>query len=94
MGVITIQCPQTGRWVSTGIELEREDFEGMPVVRSTMHCWMCGGDHTWSKRWATFVEEDREALKDVNLMRGYVEATRCSMMSLESCPTSEWQAPE
>lgn len=57
MGVITIQCPRTGERVSTGIETDRESFEAMPVVRSTMHCWVCGGDHVWSKRWAEFVDE-------------------------------------
>lgn len=57
MGVITIQCSRTGERVSTGIETDRAGFEAMPVVRSTIHCWVCGAEHSWSKRWAEFVDE-------------------------------------
>lgn len=59
MGLICIQCPQTGQQVFTGVEMERAGFDAMAVVQSTMHCWVCGGEHTWSKRWATFVERRR-----------------------------------
>ncbi len=54
MGVITILCPRTGRQVSTGVELDRTAFNAMPVRQSEMRCWVCGGVHSWSKRWATF----------------------------------------
>ena len=60
MGVITIQCPRTGLRASTGIETDRESFEAMPMVHSTMHCWVCGAEHVWSKRWAEFVEDDTD----------------------------------
>jgi hypothetical protein len=56
MGVITILCPRTGKQVSTGIEIDRGHFERMRETRFTMSCWLCGGEHVWSKRWATFVE--------------------------------------
>lgn len=56
MGSITILCPRTGQQVATGIETTRYEFEAMPVVRMTMRCWVCGGEHSWSKRWASFVE--------------------------------------
>ena len=56
MGLICIQCPQTGQQVFTGIEVERAEFDQLPVRQSTMYCWVCGGEHTWSKRWAMFVE--------------------------------------
>jgi hypothetical protein len=58
MGLVTIQCPRTGRRVSTGIRLDRAEFEAMPVANETMHCWVCGSDHVWSKRWAEFVEDE------------------------------------
>lgn len=56
MGVITILCPRTGKQVSTGIEIDRRHFERMRETRFIMSCWLCGGEHAWSKRWATFVE--------------------------------------
>lgn len=60
MGVITILCPSTGKQVSTGIEIDRYYFDRMRDTRFTLKCWMCGGDHVWSKRWATFSEEHPE----------------------------------
>ena len=56
MGSITVLCPRTGQQVHTGVEMTRYEFDAMPMVQSTMHCWACGGEHSWSKRWATFVE--------------------------------------
>lgn len=57
MGVITILCPRTGKQVSTGIEIDRDQFARMRETRFTMSCWLCGGEHVWSKRWATFAED-------------------------------------
>jgi hypothetical protein len=33
----------------------------MPMRQSIMRCWACGGEHTWSKRWATLAAVDPEA---------------------------------
>jgi len=66
MGRITILCPRTGQQVPTGVEMTRYEFDAMPLAQATMHCWACGGEHTWSKRWATFVE-DRETVSDVDV---------------------------
>jgi predicted HD phosphohydrolase len=60
VGIMTIQCPRTGQRVSTGIETDRASFEAMPIVNSTMRCWVCGAEHVWSKRWATFVDDAYE----------------------------------
>jgi hypothetical protein len=56
MGLICIQCPRTGQQVFTGVEIDRAHFNQMSLAQSTMHCWICGGEHTWSKRWAILVE--------------------------------------
>ena len=56
MGSVTILCPRTGQQVHTGVRVTRYEFDAMPLVQATMHCWACGGEHTWSKRWATFLE--------------------------------------
>ena len=52
MGSVTILCPRTGQQVQTGVKMTRYEFDAMPVVQETMHCWACGGEHSWSKRWA------------------------------------------
>ena len=40
MGVLMIQCPSTGREVSTGIEML--DVEQLPAVKATTVCPACG----------------------------------------------------
>jgi hypothetical protein len=48
MGVLMIQCPKTGREVSTGIEML--DVEQLPAVTATTVCPACGRIHAWSKK--------------------------------------------
>jgi hypothetical protein len=47
MGVLMIQCPSTGREVSTGIEML--DVEQLPAVKATTVCPACGRVHEWTK---------------------------------------------
>ena len=63
MGVITILCPRTGQQVSTGVHMDEASFKAMPVKQSVMRCWACGGEHGWSKRWATFLEKVPEEME-------------------------------
>ncbi len=62
MGVVTILCPKTGRQVSTGVRMDKAAFQAMPVKQSVMHCWACGSEHSWSKRWATLADAVPEEL--------------------------------
>ena len=66
MGSITILCPRTGQQVQTGVRMTRYEFDAMPMIQATMHCWACGGEHSWSKRWATFVD-DRDPVPEVEV---------------------------
>jgi hypothetical protein len=47
MGVVMINCPATGRAVST--EIEMQNVERLPIVTATMVCPACGGVHNWTK---------------------------------------------
>jgi len=47
MGIIMINCPATGRGVSTGIETI--GIEGLPAVTAKMVCPACGRAHDWTK---------------------------------------------
>jgi hypothetical protein len=69
MGSVTILCPRTGQQVPTGIRMTRYEFDAMPITQTTMHCWACGGEHSWSKRWATFVEDRESAAAAAPLYR-------------------------
>jgi hypothetical protein len=53
MGTLTILCTQTGRQVSTGVYVDRRGFSAMATDQRSLQCWACGGQHRWSKRWAT-----------------------------------------
>jgi hypothetical protein len=58
MSIVTIMCPKTGKKVSTGVEMDRRAFRGLPLARHfVFHCWLCGQEHEWSKRWATLLDE-------------------------------------
>jgi len=47
MGIIMINCPATGRGVSTGIETV--GIEELPAVTAKMVCPACGRVHDWTK---------------------------------------------
>ena len=48
MSTIMIQCPNTGRSVSTAIETEPSVFRDLPKIAGRMHCPACGEDHNWT----------------------------------------------
>jgi hypothetical protein len=54
MGIIMINCPATGRDVSTGIEVC--DVEELPTVKARMSCPACGGVHDWTKQEARLAD--------------------------------------
>jgi hypothetical protein len=58
MSFVAILCPKTGQRVSTGLEMERSTFDALPLAYRTVDCWACGGQHIWSRRWATLIECD------------------------------------
>jgi hypothetical protein len=50
MSFVMVRCPNTGRELSTGIEIDAATFEKLPDIRSPMKCPACGLDHIWSTR--------------------------------------------
>lgn len=49
MATIYTSCPNTGRDLSTGVEVELECFADLPDVITRVHCPHCGERHNWSK---------------------------------------------
>jgi hypothetical protein len=47
MSEVMIQCPSTGRAVSTAIETEPSVFHRLPPIAATMRCPACGQEHAW-----------------------------------------------
>jgi hypothetical protein len=66
MAIVTIMCPQTGKQVSTGVEMDRTGFNALSYSRRfVFHCWLCGREHVWSKRWASLAEKSEQVLSGV-----------------------------
>jgi predicted flavoprotein YhiN len=73
MGILMINCPSTGRAVSTGIEMS--GVEQLPTVIATTDCSECGRVHEWTKDDAWLAEggeqyrrigADKSAVKSAN----------------------------
>jgi hypothetical protein len=56
MGQVVIECPKTGQWIPTGIDMPRESFEASSFDNNTIQCSACGESHTWSKADAKVVD--------------------------------------
>ena len=47
MGIVMIRCPATGREISTGIQIDRPQFESTPVFFAQTYCPFCRAEHRW-----------------------------------------------
>ena len=48
--MVMVKCPQTGRAIPTGIEIDRESFGRSTVFFSRTRCPICRADHAWFAR--------------------------------------------
>lgn len=60
MAEVMIKCPSTGKLVSTGINMDKANFESSKMSNNTLICSACGQPHTWSKKDAQLQEEPRK----------------------------------
>jgi uncharacterized Zn-finger protein len=59
MSSVMIDCPNSGRPISTGIEVEPRVFRELPKIASKMTCPVCGQEHAWDTRSAWLAGEPR-----------------------------------
>jgi predicted RNA-binding Zn-ribbon protein involved in translation (DUF1610 family) len=59
MSSVMIVCPETGRAVSTAIEVESSVFRSLPKLAGRMYCPACGEEHVWSTGSAWLAGEPR-----------------------------------
>jgi hypothetical protein len=62
VGVIMINCPQTGRAISTGMKMDRPGFNRSPVFFGRTYCPHCRTNHEWFAKDA-WVHEERDAVR-------------------------------
>jgi hypothetical protein len=66
MGVVMIQCPNTGREISTGIETDRTSFNATPVFYARTYCRFCRAEHDWFARDAWVCDAPQGELNEAN----------------------------
>ena len=57
MGTLVFVCPTPGEEVSTGIQVDRTSFKGLPRTRTAIFCPRCRKNHKPSVIWAWLVSE-------------------------------------
>lgn len=53
MGTIYINCPTTGKSLSTGMGADEKSFETLNLHGNSVDCPHCGKVHVWDKKDAT-----------------------------------------
>ena len=59
MALLLIQCPRTGRCISTGIETDPDSFDLPTDGPKTVQCPFCRKEHVWTKRNALLVDPNK-----------------------------------
>jgi hypothetical protein len=86
MGTLMIKCPNTGRSISTGIQVEQAKFDAMPVFFAHTLCPVCRTEHRWFAKhaWVNEIEDN------FSLSRGKCGAAK---MSYRYPPVTECDQP-
>ena len=63
MRLILIRCPQTGRYISTGLENANDCLDFLDAVQSPVHCPACNKDHWWTKQDALLAPPERWSME-------------------------------
>ena len=80
MPVVTIACPRTGKFVSTGMELEPSEFDALGPKIFHIRCSACGSEHLWARGTAFLTEIAKKpaanAPEDVDLLKEVQAVTK------------------
>jgi hypothetical protein len=57
MTILKIRCPETGREISTGIDVDAKSFVSLPDKLPLSNCPVCGLEHVWLKCDERFVQD-------------------------------------
>lgn len=59
MAMLCIECPETGKLIPTGWDVDRASFESMTISNCSVRCNECGQSHKWSKEDAVFADPEK-----------------------------------
>jgi hypothetical protein len=81
MSLVLIQCPQSGRYISTGIEADAESFDrASPSAHRTL-CLVCHKEHVW--------RTENAVLADPNNWSDDPEIENCFIKAKENSERAE-----
>jgi hypothetical protein len=60
MGVLMIRCPETGREIPAGIDVDHSSFRSSAVFFSRSYCTFCRTEHEWFARDAWVAARSRQ----------------------------------
>jgi hypothetical protein len=73
MGAIMIRCPQTGREIPTGIEMDTAEFQRAPVFFSRVQCPVCAANMSGSPRTHGYATPRTRNPRGTHSLTGYDE---------------------
>jgi hypothetical protein len=89
VSVLMFKCPNTGRELSTGIEMDAATFEQLPDIHSHLKCPVCSLDHIWSTSFDALMsaidpERTSASLGDSYTGMWVLPAMPCSMQNISA----------
>jgi hypothetical protein len=90
VATVLIQCTYTGRYFSTGIEIDSDSFELLPDTATQIACPHCGKQHTFAKNRATLGDPHRWA-ENPKVEDCLMKATECAELAAKARARSRRQ---
>jgi hypothetical protein len=57
LGILVITCPNTGREIETGLEVDSRTYQSIPMLFSRTYCSTWRTNHVWFAKDAKVVDE-------------------------------------
>jgi len=80
VATVLIQCSHTGRYLSTGIDVDPDTFALLPEVAIQIPCPHCGREHAFSKGRAILVDPGRWS-ENPKVEDCLLKATECAELA-------------
>lgn len=83
MATVLIQCSQTGRYLSTGMDVDPDTFELLPDTAAQVPCPHCGQQHALDKSRAILVDPNRWS-ENPKVEDCLLKATECAELAAKA----------
>ena len=83
MATVLIQRSQTGRYLSTGMDVDLDTFELLPETAAQVSCPHCGKQHAFDKSRAILVDPNRWS-ENPKVEDCLIKATECAELAAKA----------